>query len=1224
MKRYIKLENIIPEAIALSVFFATEMRGLTHACFLYLTYSIILRSAWNSAIIVHGLGHSIAIAFADKQLSVLNLNNILEHRSVASILKSLVPFQPIFIHSLLVSPPPYLIVEKPQGIKIKALGGIVLNLLVAIAIYSFSNSLGRVLIAANLLIAFFSTSDLKAFITGVADYLYCGNFGLIALRQPDDGQQLLPERMLDIALQMGQETEIRGEQAGGGFIIGSRGNNTMFAERKVVFVGKKIVNRKRANLTESLSTAFKFVRARAIAAGVKPLESTVTGVWHYRYATSGTAPSELETHWHEWMEAREREVWEFKDGEWVGVIKNVHHRITHNGDFDSWQIFNRWVDNATLGMWLERVLHTPNATKGDSPKIAGIMDLLVTQGMWYESVRLAYQLAIATSIEDAFNRQKPALNAPNTAPSDKPNGIATQRDLNSWAEIFEYCFIQELSRLKSIDLSLILPESLKFSRNLQHNLVEAFRSHPATEHWSQLQTVSFIQNTFKAFFDNDLYRATQIFISHAQGSFGLVTASTLEESELVLCAKGQPISVGFNWLQGYMVYASEPAAIERVLSNKSQCFRLDLDQRGEVAKVSANKISVYSLTQQQLLRSLQLKNRWISMHDRPYSSYMQFSATEELDPVANDINSIPRVLHEIKTDWEDSTSLNRRSADYLIYLLIEKVQQFENKQRMMFKAGLISKIRKMSTVDLLITGEENSLWLGEKFAEDLKVVFPFLNVVAISANQILQQLERGFAELNLGKDSLVLAITQSGQTFSTVQIINVFDHLSSQGVIGELFIITGELSSFVDSVQGRGGLTKITNSSFIDNHRCRIFVNGSGRRIAEPSTVAVAAAKQTLTELLFYLAQQMSNNIYHTNPFGMTLSSESLMVLAMMKEDFLYNNLVKIVGTNAEGELIKSTTNRELVRDGGYWANHVIETPLAWAIHALYIFISVGWVIPFGYTLPLVKTLSGLLFNLLNIPSFTQFLSPLITFADIGVYIFGAWLWTLAIRFCQGRQLLARMGKRTLVIGDVTWVNQLLQAYISKLFALSYGIATMEVHSANPQNHLLHAFAHRIVRGTLIWLGIPDGRGGKQQQQAENAVIMTGKQINGVRNLKVGAEIIALSSNRAISRLSFCKALILDSNNNSIYFRLTTAEQKEQIEKLRESCFGSFERLLAGYVFFWALAKKVASFPFLKYEHWKSQSRTKVMTTASPVAGFDLDRLTDENRLEELHTNKTD
>ena len=61
----------------------------------------------------------------------------------------------------------------------------------------------------------------------------------------------------------------------------------------------------------------------------------------------------------------------------------------------------------------------------------------------------------------------------------------------------------------------------------------------------------------------------------AKGSFGLVTASTLSESELVLCAKGQPITVGFNWEQGYMVYASEPAAVDRILLNKPQSFRLE-------------------------------------------------------------------------------------------------------------------------------------------------------------------------------------------------------------------------------------------------------------------------------------------------------------------------------------------------------------------------------------------------------------------------------------------------------------------------------------------------------------------------------------------------------------------------------------------------------------------------------------------------------------------------
>ena len=1125
--------------------------------------------------------------------------NILEHRSIADILNSLLPFQPIFIPYSDRSNALRLDSGKPQHIRIKAVGGILFNFIVAIVFFCYGDSLfAQAVVIANLLTACSSLSDIEAFATGVADYLYCGNFGLIAQRQPDDGQKLLPDRMLDVALQMGQETEVRGEQAGGGLVIGRNGDRT-------VFVGKKIVNRKRGNLTKSLETAFAPLRNRAIAAGVKHLESTVMGVWHYRYATSGTAPSELETHWHEWMSAREEKVWRFTGREWRRASKNVHHRITHNGDFDSWQIFNQKMKNTTLGLWLERVLHTPNAARGDSPKIAGMMDLLVTQGMWYASVRLAYQQAIATTIEDAFDGQEPSVAAPNTAPS--------QGDLNAWAEIFERAFTSELSNLEPCDADKITPDALKSSNTLRQALIKALSNHSSTKSRSRLQIISLIQFTLKAFFENDLYRATQIFIDRAQGSFGLVTVSTLLESELVLCAKGQPITVGFNWDRGYMVYASEPAAVDRILLNKPQSFRLDLDrENGEVAKVSAKNITIYSLSQQQELGVLYLKDRWISMTEHPHLAYVKPAPTGQ-DPVASDLHSIPKVFQEIKTDWLNPTSLNRRSADYLIYLLTEKVQRFEKKQRLMFKAGLISKIRTMPTVDLLITGEENSLWIGEKFARDLKVVFPFLNVVTISANQILQQLDRGFGQLNLGKDSLILAITQSGQTFSTVQIINVFDHLSSQGIIGELFILTGELSSFINSTQGNGGLTTIGHSSFVDkdNHRCRIFVNGSDRRTAEPSTVAVAAALQTLTELLFYLAKQMRSDFPHSDPLGMTLTTESLMVLAMMKEDFLNRNVLYIIGTDARGEPLKSNTKQALLEHGRYWAYHVTETPLAWAIQALYIVISVGWAIPFGHTLPLVKTLSGLLLSLVGVsPELTAFLTPAIAIADIGVYIFGAWLWTLIIRCCQGRQILARTGKRTLIIGDITWVNQLLQAYVSKLFSLSYGIATIEVHSANPQDSLLHTFGHRVVRGTLIWLGIPDGRRSQEQQAAENAAIMTGKQANGVRNFNIGAEIVAIGNNPQISQQGFSQSIVLDSNNDAIYFRnAAVSEQKEQIEALRESCFGSFERLLSSYIFFWAMAKKVASFPGLKYEYWKSQSRTKVMTTASPVGGFNTNRL---------------
>ena len=1202
MQKYFKLSNIILEAVALLVIlFTTESIDLLYICLLLSIYSLILRLVWNSAIALHGLGHTVAIALADRDLSAFNLTNILEHRSIADIFNSLLPFQPIFVPHPGNNNAPRLDSGKPQHIRIKAAGGILGNFIVAIIFYSYvDNFFAQAVIITNLIVACASLSDLEAFATGIADYLYCGNFGLIAQRQPDDGEKLLPDRMLDIALQMGQETEVRGEQAGGGLVVGKNNDCT-------VFVGKKIVNRKRGNLTKSLETAFAQIRNRAISAGVKPL-STVMGVWHYRYATSGTAPSELETHWHEWIGAREEKVWRSTGREWLYESRNVHHRITHNGDFDRWQIFNQEIKNTTLGLWLARVLHTPNAAKGDSPKIAGMMDLLVTQGMWYASVRLAYQQAIAISIEDAFDKQEPSVAAPNTAPS--------REELNAWVEIFESAFTSELSNLKPHDADKITPTALKSSKTLRQALITALSNHSSAKSLSKLQIISLIQFTLEAFFNNDLYRATQIFVDRAKGSFGLVTVSTLSESELVLCAKGQPITVGFNWERGYMVYASEPAAVDRVLLNKPQSFRLDLDkQNGEVAKVSAKNITIYSLTQQQELSVLYLRDRWISMTEHPHLAYVKPTPTGQ-DPVAYDINGIPQVLHEVKTDWENPISLNRRSADYLIYLLTEKVQRFEKRQRLMFKVGLLSKIRTMPTVDLLITGEENSLWVGEKFARDLKVVFPFLNVVTTSANEILQQLDRGFGQLNLGKDSLILAITQSGQTFSTLQVINVFDHLSSQGIIGELFILTGELSSFINSTQGKGGLTTISNSSFVnnDNQRYRIFINGSDRRTAEPSTVAVAAALQTLTELLFYLAKQMRSDFPHSDPLGMTLTTESLMVLAMMKEDFLNRNILYITGTDTRGKPLESNTKQALVEHGRYWANHVTETPLAWAIQALYIIVSVGWAIPFGHALPLVKTLSGLLFNLLGVsPELTALLSPAIAIADIGVYIFGAWLWTLIIRCCQGRQILARTGKRTLVIGDVTWVNQLLQAYVSKLFALSYGIATIEVHSANPQDRLLHSFGHRVVRGTLIWLGIPDGRRSQEQQAAENAVIMTGKQANGVRNINTGAEIIAIGNNPQISQQGFSKSLVLDSNNDAVYFRnAAVTEQKEQIEALRESCFGSFERLLSSYVFFWAMAKKVASFPLLKYEYWKSQSRTKVMTTASPVGGLDLNKLNRE------------
>ena len=495
------------------------------------------------------------------------------------------------------------------------------------------------------------------------DKLCAVYFGFLGKRLPGDGQALLPARVVEVSKQMGRETEIRGEQAGGGLVLACNKAN------QTVLVGKKILNQKRGNLTQSLEDAFAPVRRKAVSEGAKPLESLVAGVWHYRYGTS-SPPAILETHWHEWMPAREVVVWQTENDKWVCSKRNVNHRITHNGDFDAWRIFGKPVGNATLGLWLERVLHTSNSTNGDSPKIAGMMDLLITQGMWDASVRLAYQLEVAESIEAAFGDQEPAKKAPNTAPS--------QQALCNWAEIFEAAWRKHNDQGDSPTTNHFSCFETLIFRELSKDILFS--------QWTDQKRTAFITTAVDAFLRNDPFRATQLFMSRATGSFGLVTVSTLSRDSLVLSAQGQPMAIGFNLPQQYMVYASEPGAVNTVLVEQPESYRLDLDQKsGEVALVGASNIAIYSMADSRELLASELGKRWIPMQGNPY---IQRSHTQAKDPVASDIREIPQVLKAIETLWRNSCSFNRQSADHLAELLIEKVKHFNEKREKLVKAGL--------------------------------------------------------------------------------------------------------------------------------------------------------------------------------------------------------------------------------------------------------------------------------------------------------------------------------------------------------------------------------------------------------------------------------------------------------------------------------------------------------------------------------------------------------
>jgi hypothetical protein len=129
---------------------------------------------------------------------------------------------------------------------------------------------------------------------------------------------------------------------------------------------------------------------------------------------------------------------------------------------------------------------------------------------------------------------------------------------------------------------------------LEQDILQAIQPHNSIGKWKTETQTAFGRTAIHVFFHHNLYQATKLFMSRAKGSFGLITASTLSEASLVLSAWGQPISTGFNVQDEYMVYASEPAAVDAVLSDIPRSYRLDLEQKsGEIAWFGVDRIAIY-------------------------------------------------------------------------------------------------------------------------------------------------------------------------------------------------------------------------------------------------------------------------------------------------------------------------------------------------------------------------------------------------------------------------------------------------------------------------------------------------------------------------------------------------------------------------------------------------------------------------------------------------------
>jgi len=173
----------------------------------------------------------------------------------------------------------------------------------------------------------------------------------------------------------------------------------------------RVVARKRYPLAVDLVDLYKR------NSGYRQDPNVKSFIGHTRFATSSiNVVSEL--HPHEWCPFHNELVWQLNQltGKFSKTLLYTGVHITHNGDFDALKAYDAHMENGEVGLWLERILHVPNDTKGDSPKIAGCMDLMRVQGRWGAAARLAYVRVLLSSSTDVSGGALLSKTAPNTFP----------------------------------------------------------------------------------------------------------------------------------------------------------------------------------------------------------------------------------------------------------------------------------------------------------------------------------------------------------------------------------------------------------------------------------------------------------------------------------------------------------------------------------------------------------------------------------------------------------------------------------------------------------------------------------------------------------------------------------------------------------------------------------------------------------------------------------------
>jgi|AntRauTorckE5430_2_1112549.scaffolds.fasta_scaffold01373_6 hypothetical protein len=651
----------------------------------------------------------------------------------------------------------------------------------------------------------------------------------------------------------------------------------------------RVVKSKRGDLSKLLRSQFSkisnFGNRNGLSADINDVKFFAG---HTRFATTSKATFDG-THPHQWSKPQYYMVYnmdEVADDDSVGhSLSNarrlgragrrhiatprktrVENYITHNGDFEFYNVNGKTYEIEAIQKWLELATGFKKPSSVDSAAIAGMIDLIRTRGSFALSVRYVVCLGFPTS----QIHEDPTFDYSFPSP----------RQYEAIGKIFENTLKEFLRQnpypLDTISMDLEKREDLvrKAASKLamdEHRLATLVPLNPFLGSEEQgVGLYSFASATIRAFFDNDLLRSVRILMSNAKGSFGLCVMSSLDSHrQMCLAARGQTISVAFYPKKNAILYGSEQAAVKAAMDidfpgvNKrgpldrsflnvdSDVLRLDLDDvGGEIClidwgvnqyKTPAVSLPNHHIIPQPVMNGqacLYLVQESANLQEPDLLYHRMTKLSKNLlitklkddsdDLILQDIHDIPRICKDIQNDWMDikdqSTvfSLNRLTAWNLGRTIKERLEQYASGKM----------IPCANRVDIVITGCEVSLWLAEQFASDLQKSFPKLRIVAVSSNKLLglygqeginiPAIGHSISEDSLNLfDAITIIVSHSGGTFSPLGCSSLF-----QSKTKNIFVITSEWDTQIGrqlrSFDNHDGMTmKLLFNS-------RIFVTGVG------------------------------------------------------------------------------------------------------------------------------------------------------------------------------------------------------------------------------------------------------------------------------------------------------------------------------------------------------------------------------------------------------------